>query len=161
MKPTTPRLPPDEIRRLILNQKEEHVPHAFRAGGAAMEDFRRLAPVFAAMDATELAGWLDLIEVMAESHRRCLPCRAKILAYLLVFSRDRLLPERHARYEREFRLLDAEGRRMGRDYFGEVIASLHGTDDSPAAEAHRRRWRAMAEELGEARGLGLRHPWLR
>lgn len=150
--PTT-KLPPDEIRRLIMNQKEEHTPHAFRAGGAAMADFRRLSPLFAQMEARELARWLHLIEVMAESHRLCLPCYAKIHAYLLVFSRERL-PELHARYEREYRSLAAAGRRMGRDYLGEVVDSLHGKDDSPAAEAHRRWWRSLAADIGEARALG-------
>ena len=137
MKKPVPTLPPDEIRRLILNQKEEHTPHAFRAGGAAMADFRRLAPVFAAMKPGELQGWLELIEQMAESHRGCLPCRAKVLAYLMIFSHGRL-PKAYTRHEAAYRALAREGRRLGRDYLGEVVASLHGNDDSPAAEAHRR-----------------------
>ena len=157
MIPLGPQLAPDEIRRLILNQRAEHTPHAFRAGGAAMEDFRRLASAFAGMDAQELARWLHLIEIMGESHRGCLPCYAKIHVYLMVFSRDRL-PELHARLQAEYRRIAEAGRRMGRDYFGEVIASLHGEDDSPAAEAHRRWWRELAADIREARSLGLPDP---
>jgi hypothetical protein len=158
MKPASvPGLPAAEIRRLILNQKEEHSPHAFRAGGSAMADFRRLAPVFAALPPDQLANWLELIERMAETHRHCLPCSAKIRAYLLVFSRERL-PELHARYEREFRRLALQGREQGRDYLHEVLNSLQGDDDSPAAAAHRRWWRSLAAELAEARALGLTSP---
>jgi hypothetical protein len=152
-----PSLPAAEIRRLILNQKEEHSPHAFRAGGAAMADFRRLAPVLAALPVAELAGWLELIEQMAETHRGCLPCTAKIRAYLLVFSRERL-PEVHARHEREYRRLAIEGRANGRDYLDEVLNSLQGDDDSPAAAAHRRWWRSLAAELADARALGRKSP---
>jgi hypothetical protein len=150
-------MPDAEIRRLILNQKQEHSPHAFRAGGAGMADFRRLAPVFAALPPERLAVWLELIERVAETHARCLPCAAKLRAYLLVFSRGRL-PEIHTRHEREYRSLALAGRRMGRDYLGEVLDSLQGKDDSPAAAANRRWWRRLAEELAEARALGLPSP---
>lgn len=153
-----PVLADTEIRRLILNQKEEHSPHAFRAGGAAMADFRRLAPVLAALPVAELAGWLELIERMAETHRGCLPCTAKIRAYLLVFSRERL-PEVHARHEREYRRLAIEGRANGRDYLDEVLNSLQGNDDSPAAAAHRRWWRSLAAEIAADRATGRRGPW--
>jgi hypothetical protein len=152
-------LPPGEIRRLIQNQKAEHTPHAFRAGGSAMADFRRLASVFAALEPAELSGWLDGIEQMSESHRRCLPCSAKIRSYLLIFSFGRL-PERQARYERELRPLLEQGRQIGRDYWGEVIASLEGNDTTPAAAAHLAWWRELAAELGEARSLGLKNPLL-
>ena len=152
-------LPPGEIRRLIQNQKGEHTPHAFRAGGSAMVDFRRLASAFVALEPGELSGWLDGIEQMSESHDGCLPCSAKIRSYLLIFSYGRL-PERQARYERELRPLLEEGRRMGRNYLGEVIASLQGNDNTPAAAAHRAWWRELAAELGEARSLGLKNPLL-
>lgn len=152
-----PVLPDAEIRRLILNQKQEHSPHAFRAGGAGMEDFRRLARAFAALPPERLAGWLELIEQVAETHARCLPCLAKIRAYLMVFSRDRL-PDVHARNEREYRRLALEGRRMGRDYLGEVLDSLEGNDDSPAAAANRQWWRSLAEDLAEARARGRPSP---
>lgn len=152
-------LPPGEIRRLIQNQKAEHTPHAFRAGGSAMADFRRLASVFAELEPAELSGWLDGIERMSESHEGCLPCSAKIRSYLLIFSYRRI-PERQARYERELRPLLEEGRRMGRDYWGEVIASLQGNDTTSAASAHLAWWREVAASLGEARSLGLKHPLL-
>jgi hypothetical protein len=152
-----PVLPDADIRRLILNQKKEHSPHAFRAGGAGMADFRRLATAFAALPPERLAGWLELIEQVAETHAGCLPCAAKIRAYLLVFSRERL-PDVHTRHEREYRRLALAGRRMGRDYLGEVLDSLQGNDDSPAAAANRQWWRSLAEELAEARALGLPSP---
>ena len=42
------------IRRLINNQKEEHSPHAFRAGGAGMADFNRLYPALRRLPAEEI-----------------------------------------------------------------------------------------------------------
>ena len=124
-----------------------------------MADFRRLASAFAALEPGELSGWLDGIEQMSESHDGCLPCSAKIRSYLLIFAYGRL-PDRQARYERELRPLLEEGRRMGRDYWGEVIESLEGNDTTPAAAAQIAWWRDVAAELGEARSLGLKNPLL-
>ena len=133
-------LPASEIRRLISNQKEEHSPHAFRAGGAAMNDFRQLGKAFATMDAEELLPWLKKIEIMGKSHDYCLPCSAKIRAYLLIFSKD-TLPYLHIRYVREYNKIIKNASNIQRDFLQEVIDSLHGNDNSPAAEAQRRSWR--------------------
>lgn len=133
-------LPASEILRLIRNQKEEHTPHAFRAGGAAMGDFRRLSKVLATMSPSQLFPLLLEIEDMAQSHDYCLPCSAKIRAYLLIFSKD-LLPDLHLRYAREYAKIIKRAPNIQRDFFQEVIDSLQGDDNSLAAEAQRRSWR--------------------
>lgn len=87
----------DAIRRLIANQKAEHSPHAFRAGGAGMADFNLLAPVLRHLPVPELLGWLRLIDAMRATHGECVACGCKILAYEIFITCDRL-PERSARY---------------------------------------------------------------
>ena len=146
MKATFPAIGPGELRRLILNQKEEHTPHAFRGGATGMADFRRVAPALSVMTPGELEPWLDLIEEVAATHRGCLPCSAKLWAYLMVFSRDKL-PDRHVSYLRRYRQHARLGADLGRNFLREVLESLQGNDDSPAAEAHRRSWRAYVIEL--------------
>jgi len=97
-------LPSSEILRLIRNQMEEHTSQAFRAGGAAKGDFRRLSKAFATISPSQLFPLLLEIEDMAQSHAYCLHCCAKIRAYLLIFSKDLLpdLPDLHLRYARKY-----------------------------------------------------------
>ena len=135
----------DTLRRLITNQRAEHVPHAFRAGAAGMADFARLIPVLRALPATELAGWLDRIDSLRATHRACLPCTAKILAYSLIAARGRLR-DRAAHHQTLYDNL-MRSAPAGRDYLAEVRASLGGATDSPAAAAHRRFWRAVSLDL--------------
>ena len=136
----------EDIRRLIENQKAEHVPHAFRAGGAGMADFNALYPVLRRLSRTELRRWMGLIDQMRATHEGCLPCTAKILAYSVLFTRDRY-PERCERYTRLYQELNRSCEPGGRDFMAEVIDSLAQKPDSPAALAHKRNWRLLADEM--------------
>lgn len=136
---------PETIRRLITNQKEEHMPHAFRAGYGGMQDYNKLVPVLRSLPAEELSHWLDLMDEVYESHRQCQPCGCKVLAYLTLISKD-LLPERHAgylsQYQDHIRQCPPAG---GRDFMAEVIESLYQGKDHPHAEKHKTWWKCLFE----------------
>ena len=137
----------NEIRRLINNQKAEHVSHAFRAGGAAMSDFNRLYPVLRTMPRAKCAFWLRLIDKMRVGHEACPACSAKILAYCVLYTQGRL-PELCEKNKRLYCKLVRDPKRPPvRDYMAEVIASLHLGSESPAAERHRRTWKWLAMKL--------------
>lgn len=138
------------IRRLINNQKAEHSPHAFRAGGAGMADFTRLYLVLRRLPAEEISGWMQAIDAMRTTHGECVACSCKILAYQGLITRDRL-PERSEHYRALYADLFQFGTK-GRDYLAEVRASLGGEPDGPAADYHKRGWRQLALELALAHG---------
>lgn len=149
---------PDAIRRLITNQKEEHMAHAFRAGYSGMQDYNRLVPVLRKLPPEELSQWLDLMDEVYESHRLCQPCGCKVLAYQILISKDRLT-DRHekylSRYQAAIRSSLPHG---GRDFMAEVIESLgHGKDHSNA-KAHLAWWHSVYEtslRADEERGFDL------
>jgi hypothetical protein len=137
----------ENIRRLINNQKDEHSPHAFRAGGAAMADFDELYPALRSLPRTTLARWMRLIDKMRATHDGCLPCSSKILAYSILFTQD-LLPELCEKYTRlYYQQIRHNTPPPGRDYMAEVINSLKQGPESPAAQLHRRNWRELAEQF--------------
>ncbi len=138
------------IRRLINNQKAEHSPHAFRAGGAGMADFNRLYPALRRLPAEEMAGWMQAIDAMRTTHGECVACACKILAYQRLITRDQL-PKTSARYAALYADLYRYDS-TGRDYLAEVRASLRGEPDGPAADYHKRGWRQLALELALAHG---------
>jgi hypothetical protein len=140
----------DTIRRLITNQKAEHSPHAFRAGGTGMADFNQLYPVLCRLPADELADWLNLIDAMRVTHGECVACACKILAYEMLITREHL-PGRSAHYAALHADLYAYDT-TGRDFLAEVRASLRGDPDGPAAEHHKRGWHQLALELALAHG---------
>jgi hypothetical protein len=142
----------DTIRRLITNQRAEHVPHAFRAGSAGMADFNALVPALRSLPSPKLARWLDLIDAIRATHRGCVPCTGKILAYSAIIA-DRGLPKRAARYRRLYHDLIQQAP-VDRDYFAEVRASLRSEPEPPAAEAHRNFWRTVALSLPSQPGRG-------
>jgi hypothetical protein len=149
---------PDTIRRLITNQREEHMAHAFRAGYGGMQDYNRLVPVLRKLPPEELSQWLDLMDEVYESHRLCQPCGCKVLSYLILISKD-LLPERHAayfrRYEDHIRRWPPAG---GRDFMNEVIDSLYRGKDHSNAKAHQAWWHSVYEtslRADEERGFDL------
>ena len=82
----------DTIRRLITNQKAEHSPHAFRAGGAGMANFNQRYPILRSLPMDELAEWLSLIDAMRATHGGCGACCCKILAYEILFTRASSCP---------------------------------------------------------------------
>ena len=123
----------DTIRRLITNQKAEHSPHAFRAGGAGMANFNQRYPILRSLPMDELAEWLSLIDAMRATHGGGGACCCKILADEILFTREQLLSEV-----------------WGYDYFG-------GTR---TVDVHVRRLRAKLGDLesliGTVRNVGYR-----
>jgi hypothetical protein len=135
----------DTIRRLITNQKEEHMPHAFRAGYGGMQDYNKLVPVLRSLPPEELSHWLDLMDEVYESHRLCQPCGCKVLAYQTLISKD-LLPERHAAYLKSYQdHIWLSPPVMGRDFMAEVIDSLHHGKDHQNAKTHKAWWGTIFE----------------
>ena len=82
----------DTIRRLITNQKAEHSPHAFRAGGAGMANFNQRYPILRSLPMDELAEWLSLMDAMRATHGGGGACCCKILAYEILFTRASSCP---------------------------------------------------------------------
>lgn len=132
----------ETIRRLINNQKQEHANHAFRAGHDGMNSFNQLMPVLRSLAPDELEQWMDLIDKMGETHRSCLPCRCKVLAYSFLITKD-ILPERSAEYKRLYdQCITNNLPPEGRNYLAEVIHSLSQYSDTPAELAHKNFWKS-------------------
>ena len=120
----------DNIRRLIQNQKSEHLRHAFAGNRGGMDDFNLLHPVLTKLPAPLLRKWMRLIDTMRATHEDCAPCYAKILAYSILFTQERA-PELCERYRQIYTPFVAKyfvGSRH-RDVMGEIQASIHGTED--------------------------------
>ena len=127
---------PETIRRLITNQKHEHMPHAFRAGYGGMQDYNRLVPVLRTIEPSEIGRWLDVIDEVYDTHRHCQPCACKVLAYQILISED-LLPDRHKGYLEQYReIISRHSPAGGRAFMNEVIESLyHGKEHPKSQEA--------------------------
>lgn len=147
---TPPRLhcrDSETLRRLINNQKQEHNVHAFRAGHAGVYDFNRLLPVLRSFPPAELEPWMDLIDQMGETHRNCLPCSCKVLAYSFLITQG-ILPERSAAYKRLYeQSITRHPPPEGRNYLSEVIRSLREGPESPEEIAHKQFWRVTLENI--------------
>ena len=136
---------PNTIRRLITNQREEHMAHAFRAGYGGMQDYNRLVPLLRKLPLEELPQWLDLMDEVYESHRLCQPCGCKVLAYQILISEGRL-PERHLDYLEQYRNIITRYPPVGgRDFMGEVIQSLYQGQEHPNAKKHLAWWGSVFE----------------
>ena len=139
----------DWIRRLITNQREEHVPHAFRAGHSGMQDFNQLVPVLRQLPPGELESWLDLIDQVARSHRECLPCLAKITAYRLLITQGiETLAGRHEHYAYLYsQILSKQDEGDRRDFMKEVLDSMHSGKDHPHRNTYVSWWRSVADKI--------------
>lgn len=139
----------DWIRRLITNQREEHVPHAFRAGHSGMQDFNQLVPVLRQLPHGELESWLDLIDQVARSHRECLPCLAKVTAYRLLITQGiHALASRHEYYTDLYaQILSKQAEGDQRDFMREVLDSMHSGKDHPHRHSYVSWWRGVAEKI--------------
>jgi|GEM_PF-2056397 len=112
-----------QILRLIRNSKRRHAPCALRRDRFGMEDYGRLGHLLRSVPITQLDRFLGEIDVVRNTHRTCLPCSLKFLAFCQVFSRDRL-PRRHALYIAEFRARYAD--HIGhRDFIAEVQEAIN------------------------------------
>jgi hypothetical protein len=136
---------PETIRRLITNQKHEHMPHAFRAGYGGMRDFNRLVPVLRSMEPSDIGRWLDVIEEVYDTHRQCQPCGCKVLAYQILIS-EGLLPERHKGYLEQYsEIISRHPPAVDRDFMSEVIESLYHGKEHPNARKHLSWWGSLFE----------------
>jgi hypothetical protein len=137
------------IRRLIVNQRDDHTPHAFRAGHAGMQDFNRLVPLLRRLPAEEISQWLDLIGDVAASHRHCPYCLGKIIAYSIIITKDlEPLAIRHAGYMKQYeRLLADQLNEEPRDFITEVIDSMCNGKEHPHRKLHAAHWHEIAEAL--------------
>lgn len=154
----------DQIRRLITNQRDEHTPHAFRAGHCGMLDFNRLVPILRSLPVNEILGWLDLIDEVAHSHRYCVNCLGKITAYrILITEGIEPLASCHSNYRNQYaRLLAGQRHDEQRNYIKEVLDSLYHGKEHPHRRLYAFRWHEMAEAIrSEARHqLGKDAPFL-
>lgn len=119
----------DNIRRLIKNQGCQYTPHAFKGGGPGLEDFNELHPILRNMPVASLAGWMSLIDEMRATHKGCVACSCKILAYSVLFTADRL-PALAAEYSQLYSE-QVKDSRENRDYMREIRDSLP-RPDAPA-----------------------------
>ena len=139
----------DWIRRLITNQRDEHVPHAFRSGHSGMQDFNQLVPVLRKQPLSELESWLNLIDQMAHSHRECLPCLAKVTAYRLLITQGiDVLASRHEHYADLYAaILSKQAEGDQRDFMREVLDSMNSGKEHPHREFYVTWWRAVRENI--------------
>lgn len=137
------------ISRLITNQREEHVPHAFRAGHSGMQDFNQLVPVLRQLPPGELDSWMDLIDEVARSHRECLPCLAKITAYRLLITQGmETLRGRYEQYAHLYaQILTKQHEGEQRDFMKEVLDSMNSGKDHPHRNTYVSWWREVAESM--------------
>lgn len=137
------------IRRLITNQRNEHTPHAFRAGHAGMHDFNRLVPTLRRLPANEIRTWLDLIDEVADSHRDCVYCLGKISAYRILITKDiEALAPSHANYVKQYtRLLAEQNGEDQRDFIREVLNSMHHGQEHPHRKLYAFHWHELAESI--------------
>lgn len=142
----------DLIRRLITNQRDEHTPHAFRAGHAGMQDFNRLISIMRSLPVEEVHAWLDLIDDVAHSHRACVCCLGKITAYLVLMTKDIApLAARHARYLAHYADVYAnQDNGEPRDFMKEVLDSMQLGKEHPHRQLHAFRWHEIAEAIRSA-----------
>lgn len=115
-----------DIGHHITNQREEYAHCSFAAGRVGMSDFSRLYPVLRCLPPRQLTKWMQLIDSMRATHDDCASCTLKVLAYSILFTRDRL-PKLSLEYTRLYQARAKKCYRPpgpGRDYMGEVLASI-------------------------------------
>lgn len=139
----------DLIRRLITNQRDEHAPHAFRAGHAGMQDFNRLVPILRSLPVTEIRNWLNLIDEVADSHQYCAYCLGKITAYLILITEGiESLVVRHTNYRNQYAHVLADQRQdENRDFIKEVLDSMYHGKEHPHRRLHAFRWHEIVEAI--------------
>lgn len=111
-----------EILRRIRNSKREHGSCALRTGAYGLDDYGILGHLLKTVPNSQLPQYLDEIDLVRHTHKICLPCSLKFLAFCRSFS-DGRLPERCARYSAEFeKLLPAYP--GNRDFMDEIRRAI-------------------------------------
>jgi hypothetical protein len=107
-----------EIARIIGNARFEHNVCLMARNQYGMREFGRLFYLTSDLDKRRLEEVLDFIDEVRDSHRLCLRCSLKFVAFCRFFCGIQL-PRRLASYEDEYdRLLALFG--PGRDFMSEV-----------------------------------------
>jgi hypothetical protein len=111
-----------EITRIIGNARFEHNVCVMARKQYGMGEFGRLFYLMLGVNNRKLEELLDFIDEVRRSHRYCLPCSLKFLAFCRVFCGIQL-PDRQAAYEREYYdRLEQYG--PGRDFMDEVWEAI-------------------------------------
>jgi hypothetical protein len=111
-----------EIVRIIGNARFEHNVCLMARGQYGMGEFGRLFYLLADLSNERLQEYLDLIDEVRKSHRACLRCSIKFLAFCRFFCGIQL-PVRLAGYETEY-AEQVERFGPGRDFMGEVREAI-------------------------------------
>lgn len=95
-------------------------------GRYGMAEYGQLALALAAVDTDALTTHLDTIDEVRDTHRPCLPCSLKFVAFCMAFCRGRL-PERFAAYAAEYEQLLKRYGSYGieRDFHAEIAAAIY------------------------------------
>lgn len=108
----------NETARIIGNARVKHNACLMAHNQYGMGEFGRLFYLISDLDKRRLEGVLDSTDEVRESHRLCLRCSLKFVAFCRFFCGIQL-PRRLASYEDEYdRLLALFG--PGRDFMSEV-----------------------------------------
>jgi hypothetical protein len=116
--------PDAEIARIIGNARFEHNVCLMARNQYGMGEFGRLFYLISDLDKRRLEEVLDFIDEVRDSHRLCLRCSLKFVAFCRFFCGIQL-PRRLASYEDEYdRLLALFG--PERDFMSEVWEAIDG-----------------------------------
>jgi hypothetical protein len=111
-----------EIARIIGNVRFKQDVCLMARNQRGLSEFGRLFYLMTNLDNRRLEEFLDFIDEVRESHRRCLRCSLKFVAFCRFFCGIQL-PGRLAAYEREYDyLLGLFG--PGRDFMSEVWEAI-------------------------------------
>lgn len=111
-----------EITRIIGNARFEHNVCVMARRQYGMGEFGRLFHLMLGVNNRKLEEFLDFIDEVRRSHRYCLPCSLKFLAFCRVFCEPQF-PDRLASYEREYYdRIEQYG--PGRDFMDEVREAI-------------------------------------
>jgi hypothetical protein len=126
------------ILRLIYNSRQEHATCALARGRYGLRDYGQLGTLLPKVPLPRLGEYLDAIDAVRGSHRRCRPCSLKFLAFCQLYTEGRL-PERHAAYQREYQelLQQTDG---SRDYLAEARSAIAKARRQPLPAITNVRW---------------------
>lgn len=111
-----------EINRIIGNARFQHNVCLMARNQYGMGEFGRLFYLLSDIDAGRLEEVLDFVDEVRASHRLCLRCSLKFVAFCRFFCGTQL-PRRLAAYEREYDEMLAQFGK-GRDFMLEVREAI-------------------------------------
>ncbi len=126
------------ILRLIHNSRQEHATCALARRRYGLHDYGRLGSLLPQVTLPRLSEYLAEIGEVRFTHRRCLPCTLKFLAFCQLYTGARL-PEHHAAYRGEYQelLQRTDGTR---DYLAEARSAIANARRQPQPALTNVRW---------------------